>query len=72
LANLAAAFGSSHSLMLVTTREDWIKQVIQKNRAYSVWIYPKRDGGASAIYFDNGVVYHTNWNAAPASSQAAN
>ncbi|HEY5609810.1 MAG TPA: hypothetical protein VIL97_01275 [Thermoanaerobaculia bacterium] len=53
-------------------REDWIKQVIQKNRAYSVWIYPKRDGGASAIYFDNGVVYHTNWNAAPASSQAAN
>lgn len=46
-------------------REDWIKQVVQKNRAYSVWIYPKVDGGAAAIYFDNGVVYHTNWNAAP-------
>ena len=45
-------------------REDWIKQVVQNNRVYSVWIYPKADGGASAIYFDNGVVYHTNWNAA--------
>jgi hypothetical protein len=52
-------------------REDWIKQVVQNNRVYSVWIYPKEDGGASAIYFDNGVVYHTNWNAAapPAASQ---
>ncbi|HEX7149937.1 MAG TPA: hypothetical protein VF618_00505 [Thermoanaerobaculia bacterium] len=45
-------------------REDWIKQVVQNNRIYSVWIYPKADGGASAIYFDNGLVYHTNWNAA--------
>lgn len=45
-------------------REDWIKQVVQNNRTYAVWIYPKADGGASAIYFDNGVVYHTNWNAA--------
>ena len=45
-------------------REDWIKQVVQKNRVYSVWIYPKAVGGASAVYFDNGVVYHTNWNAA--------
>ena len=45
-------------------REDWIKQVVQNNRVYSVWIYPKEDGGASAVYFDNGVVYHTNWNAA--------
>ena len=45
-------------------REDWIKQVVQNGRVYSVWIYPKADGGASAIYFDNGVVYHTNWNAA--------
>jgi tetratricopeptide (TPR) repeat protein len=52
-------------------REDWIKQVMQNGRAYSVWIYPKEDGGASAIYFDNGVVYHTNWNAAaPPASQA--
>ena len=52
-------------------REDWIKQVTQNNRIYSVWIYPKADGGASAIYFDNGVVYHTNWNAAapPAARQ---
>jgi tetratricopeptide (TPR) repeat protein len=45
-------------------REDWIKQIVQNNRLYSVWIYPKPDGGASAVYFDNGVVYHTNWNAA--------
>ena len=52
-------------------REDWIKQVVQNNRVYSVWIYPKEDGGACAVYFDNGVVYHTNWNAAapPAASQ---
>ncbi len=45
-------------------REDWIKQVVQNNRVYAVWIYPKGDGGAAAVYFDNGVVYHTNWNAA--------
>lgn len=45
-------------------REDWIKQVVQNGRTYSVWIFPKSDGGASAVYFDNGVVYHTNWNAA--------
>ena len=45
-------------------REDWIKQVVQNSRVYSVWIYPKSDGGASAVYFDNGIVYHTNWNAA--------
>jgi len=52
-------------------REDWIKQVVQNNRVYSVWIYPKEDGGAAAIYFDNGVVYHTNWNAAaPPAPQA--
>jgi tetratricopeptide (TPR) repeat protein len=52
-------------------REDWIKQVVQNNRVYSVWIYPKGDGGAAAVYFDNGVVYHTNWNAAapPAASK---
>jgi tetratricopeptide (TPR) repeat protein len=52
-------------------REDWIKQVVQNGRVYSVWIYPKQDGGASAIYFDNGAVYHTNWNAAapPAAAQ---
>jgi len=53
-------------------REDWIKQVVQNNRAYSVWIYPKSDGGAAAVYFDNGAVYHTNWNAAapPGAAQA--
>lgn len=45
-------------------REDWIRQVVQNGRAYTVWIYPKSDGGAAAVYFDNGVVYHTNWNAA--------
>ncbi|HEX8618339.1 MAG TPA: tetratricopeptide repeat protein [Thermoanaerobaculia bacterium] len=52
-------------------REDWIKQVVQNNRVYSVWIYPKADGGASAIYFDNGVVYHTNWNAAAPQASGA-
>jgi tetratricopeptide (TPR) repeat protein len=51
-------------------REDWIKQVVQNGRVYSVWIYPKADGGAAAIYFDNGVVYHTNWNAAAPPAQA--
>ena len=51
-------------------REDWIKQVVQNNRAFSVWIYPKADGGAAAVYFDNGVVYHTNWNAAAPSAEA--
>ena len=51
-------------------REDWIKQVVQKNRVYSVWIYPKTDGGASAVYFDAGIVYHTNWNAAPSKGEA--
>ena len=45
-------------------REDWIKQVVQNGRVYAVWIYPKADGGAAAVYFDNAVVYHTNWNAA--------
>ena len=49
-------------------REDWIKQLVQNGRAFSVWIYPKEDGGAAAVYFDNGVVYHTNWNAAAAPS----
>lgn len=44
-------------------REDWIKQIVQKNRVYSVWIYPRKDGAASAVYFDGGVVYHTKWNA---------
>ena len=52
-------------------REDWIKQVVQNNRVYSVWIYPKSDGGAAAVYFDNGVVYHTNWNAAAPPAQSA-
>lgn len=50
--------------MVGLPREDWIKQVVQNKRVFSVWIYPKADGGASAIYFDNGAVYHTNWNAA--------
>lgn len=50
-------------------REDWVKQVVQNNRIYSVWIYPKSDGGAAAVYFDSGVVYHTNWNAAAPPAQ---
>ena len=51
-------------------REDWIKQVVQRNRVYTVWIFPKQDGGAAAIYFQDGVVYHTNWNAAPPRTEA--
>jgi tetratricopeptide (TPR) repeat protein len=51
-------------------REDWIKQVVQNKRVFAVWIYPKADGGAAAVYFDNGVVYHTNWNAAAPPAQA--
>ena len=56
--------------LLGQPREDWIKQVVQRNRAYSVWIFPKPDGGASAVYFDGGVVYHTNWNAAPSKGES--
>lgn len=56
--------------ILGVPREDWIKQVVQRNRVYSVWIYPKKDGGASAVYFDAGVVYHTNWNAAPSKNES--
>lgn len=47
-------------------REDWIRQKIEPGHVYSVWIYPRSDGGAAAIYFDGGVVYHRNWDAAPA------
>ncbi|MBI2213326.1 MAG: hypothetical protein HYU52_06740 [Acidobacteria bacterium] len=47
-------------------REDWIRQKIEGSRVFSVWIYPRRDGGAAAVYFERGVVYHTNWDAAPA------
>lgn len=46
-------------------REDWIRQQVQGNRIFTVWIYPKNDGGAAAVYFEAGVVYHVNWNAAP-------
>lgn len=45
-------------------REDWIKHQTRNNRLYSVWIYPKEDGGAAAIYFERGMVYHKNWDAA--------
>lgn len=51
-------------------REDWIKQIVQRNKLYSVWIYPKEDGGASAVYFDQGIVYFVNWNAAAAGKPA--
>lgn len=47
-------------------REDWIRQQAQGSRVFSVWIYPRNDGGAAAVYFEGGVVYHANWNAAPA------
>ncbi len=45
-------------------REDWIKHLREGERLFSVWIYPRSDGGAAAVYFENGTVYHTNWNAA--------
>jgi len=70
-ANLKAGMKEDDVRRLVgLPREDWIKQVVQNNRIYSVWIYPKADGGASAVYFDNGIVYHTNWNAASPQSTA--
>jgi len=47
-------------------REDWIRQKIEPGHVYSVWIYPRSDGGAAAVYFDRGVVYHSNWDASPA------
>ncbi|HVR43860.1 MAG TPA: hypothetical protein VMS56_10510 [Thermoanaerobaculia bacterium] len=49
---------------LGTPREDWIKHARQDDRLYSVWIFPREDGGAAAVYFDDGIVYHVNWNAA--------
>lgn len=52
--------------LLGDPREDWIRQKIEGSRVFSVWIYPRRDGGAAAVYFESGVVYHTNWDAAPA------
>lgn len=52
--------------VLGVPREDWIRQKIEGARVFSVWIYPRRDGGAAAVYFEGGVVYHTNWDAAPA------
>ena len=52
--------------LLGAPREDWIRQKIEGSRVFSVWIYPRRDGGAAAVYFEGGVVYHTNWEAAPA------
>lgn len=48
-------------------RVDWMRETVRNGRVYSVWIYPKEDGGAAAIYFDNGVCYHKNWTAAHAS-----
>lgn len=47
-------------------RVDWIRQKIEPGHVYTVWIYPRHDGGAAAVYFDGGVVYHRNWDASPA------
>ena len=47
MANLAAAFGSSHSLMLVTTREDWIKRFRQSDRRM-----PLFDRAGRALSYD--------------------
>lgn len=52
--------------LLGLPREDWIRQKIEPGHVYSVWIYPRSDGGAAAVYFDAGVVYHRNWDASPA------
>jgi hypothetical protein len=52
-------------------RVDWVKETIREGRVYTVWIYPKADGGAAAVYFDNGVLYHKNWDAAPADSSGS-
>lgn len=52
-------------------RVDWVRENIRDGRVYAVWIYPKEDGGAAAVYFDNGVLYHKNWDAAPAESSGS-
>lgn len=52
-------------------RVDWVRETIRNGRVYSVWIYPKEDGGAAAVYFDDGVLYHKNWEAAPADSSGS-
>lgn len=52
-------------------RVDWVRESIREGRVYSVWIYPREDGGAAAVYFDNGVLYHKNWNAAQAESNGS-
>lgn len=52
--------------VLGVPREDWIKHAREDERLFTVWIFSRPDGGAAAVYFENGIVYHTNWNAAPA------
>ncbi len=52
-------------------RIDWVRETVRDGRTYTVWIYPKADGGAAAVYFDNGILYHKNWDAAPADSNGA-
>lgn len=47
-------------------RVDWVRETVRNGRTYSVWIYPREDGGAAAVYFDDGVVYYKNWDAAEA------
>lgn len=47
-------------------RVDWMRQVVRSGRVYQAWIYPRMDGGAAAVYFEDGRVYHKNWQAAPA------
>lgn len=47
-------------------RVDWMRQVVRSGKIYQAWIYPRSDGAAAAVYFEDGRVYHKNWQAAPA------
>lgn len=44
-------------------RVNWVRQTVRRGRVYSAWIYPKKGGGAAAVYLDDGIVYHKNWTA---------
>lgn len=44
-------------------RVSWVRQTVRRGRVFTAWIYPRKGGGAAAIYFDEGIVYHKNWSA---------
>lgn len=42
-------------------RVSWVRQTVRRGRVFTAWIYPRKGGGAAAVYLDNGIVYHKNW-----------